>query len=253
MAFGGGGGGSSTTQSSTHAEYPPEFRPIVTGSANQILALQGRLPLSNFAQFAPGGTAGTSPIQNFMISNMLPGIMGPSPGTQGLLQLPGMVESLIPGILEAGGVSDKDAGRVSLPQFAVPRQGDTVFTGTSQQDVQSRVPEWMRGEVPNIGGWGPSTISTTQPRGPFTSPVEPVGDPMTSNPGELRGLLPESGRSIFDGLLSSGLSPHDAFTAAITQMIGTGGGGAAPGGGGGGTGGGGGGGGPAPAPPIGAP
>src|SRR5215831_7532397 len=99
MAFGGGGGGSSQTTSSTHAEYPPEFAPIAAGAANQILALQGRLPLSNFAAFTPGGTAGTSPIQNFMISNLLPGMLEPTAGTQGLLQLPGMVESLMPGIL----------------------------------------------------------------------------------------------------------------------------------------------------------
>ena len=47
MGFGGGGGGQTTT--STQASYPPEFRGLAESAVRQIQALQGLLPLTNFA------------------------------------------------------------------------------------------------------------------------------------------------------------------------------------------------------------
>ncbi len=75
----GGGGSDTQTTSSTKAEFPPEFRPLAEGAVEQILALQGQLPLSQFAEFAPQPTAGVSPFQQAAL-NFLPGLLQPSAG-----------------------------------------------------------------------------------------------------------------------------------------------------------------------------
>lgn len=108
--MGGGSDGGGTTTTESHAEYPPEFRPLAEAAVRNIMGLQDVLPMMDFAQAQPGRVAGLAPFTQAgmglaalsplagteqyipslggplsMIGNQAINVAGPSPATQAAL------------------------------------------------------------------------------------------------------------------------------------------------------------------------
>lgn len=94
-----GGGGQSTT---SHAEYPAEFRPLAASAVNQIQSLQNSLPLAQFGQWTPQSVPELSPLQQQALS-LIPSLTKPTTGMNSLQR------GITP--LSANTLSAFDAGR----------------------------------------------------------------------------------------------------------------------------------------------
>ena len=59
--MGGGSDGGGTTTTESHAEYPPEFRPLAEAGVRNIMDLQNVLPMAPFAEAQGGQVANLAP------------------------------------------------------------------------------------------------------------------------------------------------------------------------------------------------
>ena len=143
--MGGGSDGGGTTTTESHAEYPPEFRPLAESAVRNIMGLQDVLPMQSFAEQQSGQVAGLAPFtlagMNLLpfaamsgsergipalggpmgnIANQALSLSGPSPGTQAALgALSGQLGA--PAQFAPGGPSP-----VAWPQMA---SSPTTFQG----------------------------------------------------------------------------------------------------------------------------
>lgn len=233
----GGGGGGRQVQTS-EASFPSEFRPLATSAVTEIQELQRRLPLAQFAEFQPGGTAGISPLQRAAIEFLLPATLGLPSGTQALFSLAPPTEFAALGSAQAGAPTQgaqsaldllaarlgsspqlrssqgvEQAFGASLP-FNLPPP--TAFPGVSPEQALA-FQGAASAPVPVLGGPGPAQLDVTRPTPPSTFP--PPFDTSAPEPQQViaffRGALDAGERPQFDQLVSAGLTPDAAFNQII--------------------------------------
>lgn len=239
----GGGSGGGTTTTSTNSSYPEQFRPLAESAVSQIQAMQGLLPLTSFTNWMPGGTAGLGPAAQFGIDQLLPSTLEMGEGTRGLLSLAAPVGQTAMGALGASGPTgaenlamsrllhtggtgeglgsrrpDLSALGSMLPPSFSP---ETAFPGLTRAAIRDAQPGISRGEVPNVGGWGPSMTSTTSPSGPGAPPFPTAQPPNVTDPGMFRSMLPPSAQGQYTQLVAGGMAPAQAFSQALSGYIGT--------------------------------
>lgn len=135
-----GGGGQETT---TRAEFPPEFRPLAEAAVRQIMALQQGLPLSQFGTPRLTPTAGISPFQQAAM-NMLPQTLAPTAGLQSLATLGPSLAGTAQRSLEAGAptvganwaLQQLAPGLSPMQGATTPVPGPTTFVPQPLGDVQ---------------------------------------------------------------------------------------------------------------------
>jgi len=111
---GGSSGGGGTTTSTSEASFPAEFRPLATSSVAQIQDAQKALPLVNFTAFQPAGVAGLSPMQQYVLSGLVPSTTQMPAGHQGLLQVPTTSGLAALGAMSAGNRTPESESAVDV-------------------------------------------------------------------------------------------------------------------------------------------
>ena len=237
----GGGGGTKTTTTASNA-YPAEFAPLAASAVQQIQGMQGLLPLQSFAKWMPQGTAGLSPAQQFAMNDLLPSTLQMGEGTRGLLALPASVGRSAMGALGASGPTrGEDLAMARLLHTGGDGRGlgsqapdlasmlsvlppsfspETAFPGLSRARIEASRPGIAAGEVPNIGGWGPETISTTHGTGPGSAPFPTAQPPDVTDPGLFRSMLPAAAQGAYNQLVAGGMPAAQAFSQALSGYIG---------------------------------
>lgn len=127
------GGGSQTT---TKAEFPPEFRPLATSAVSQIQALQNAQPLASFGTADPQDVAGISPFQQAAL-NFVPQLFAPSPGVAALHSLLGAESApLVPGL-----TPDTLASLQAQLSAPIPQATPVINVGPSNAPQQAPPPQ----------------------------------------------------------------------------------------------------------------
>lgn len=147
---GGGGGGRQVTE--TKAEFPAEFAPLATSAVGQIQALQGALPLAQFAAFQPQGVPGLSALQEFAVQHLIPGTFDMPAGGQGLLQLASPIGSVA---TDAVRLRATDPATQSALLALQPRLGGPV-TMPAPTPIEAA----LAASLPGAAGGLPGALST---------------------------------------------------------------------------------------------
>jgi hypothetical protein len=96
---------------------------------------------------------------------------------------------------------------------------ETAFPGLSRARIEASRPGIAAGEVPNIGGWGPETISTTRGTGPGSAPFPTAQPPDVTDPGLFRSMLPAEAQGAYNQLVAGGMPAAQAFSQALSGYI----------------------------------
>lgn len=229
----GGGGGKQVSE--THAEYPPEFRPLAESAVKQIQDLQNRLPLGMFTQYQPAGTAGLAPLQEFAINELVPATMRPTAGLQGMLQTPGAVGAAAQGATAAGGPTQASnaalttlgrrlAGPVGQMPSTQPLQqafasalpgnysAPSIFPGMSEETIQG-MGDMASRPIPILGGPGVTSITPTQ-SGQFPDPYAKIrGQIQAQMYANYLAQLAQQGQQQVPAAPPTPTAPHDTPVA----------------------------------------
>lgn len=169
-----GGGGGQETQNT--GEYPTQFQPIARGAADQILQLQGALPLAAFGQPNPGQTAGVSPFQQAAM-NFIPQLLAPSWGLETLQNLGQPIGQLANNAIGVGNQTSPFSNAMTALASGGFGTGQPSFPGmAAPSPFQMQNPNMTQAAPqPNIVGGGQDLIAQlvaqlSQPI-PATTPV----------------------------------------------------------------------------------
>lgn len=183
--MGGSGGG---TQSTTNtASYPEEFKPLATGAVNQMLRLQGKLPLAQFAQPNPGQTAGISPFQQATM-NFIPSLLAPSWGLETLQNMGQPIGQLANNAIGVGNQTSPFSNAMTALASGGFGTGQQSFPGMAAPPTfQMQNPNMTQAAPqPNVVGGGQDLISQL-----LAQLSQPVPSSVPTLPGGVTGPVPK--------------------------------------------------------------
>ena len=93
------GGGSTSSTSSSLPSVPPEFKPLVTQSVNQLIAAQNQNPLTQYSQALPLQIAPESSYTQQGYT-LLPQMLGPLPSQAPWVGMQPQIQQTIQGLNE---------------------------------------------------------------------------------------------------------------------------------------------------------
>lgn len=222
----GGGGGQEVKNT---GEYPAEFKPLASGAAKQIQAMQNALPLAGFAVERPGQTAGIAPFQQAAM-NMMPGLLTPSWGLQTLQQSGPSANQLASNAISVGNQTSPFTNAMAALQSGGLGSGRESFPGLlpttpaspmQNPNIQSAAPQ------PNVMGYDANLAPTLQsqlerPIQPSTPVDSALGNGFSAATapaagGKSPGSAPMPGAT--PGSPSPTASPYDLSTAAVQARL----------------------------------